>query len=138
MRRLNCSTPLMNKNVFSEFRTIKLGDKRLEERAERIVQRLVENPAASFPNIFSNQAELEAFYRFVENPYIKSDALFEGHRSATVERELKATKKFCSFTIRQNFPSQVDEFRSKAQMVFWGIALWRLAAMALIHSVLCA
>jgi hypothetical protein len=76
----------MNKNVSSEYSNIKLGDKRLENRAGRIVQRLVENPTASFPNIFPNQAELEAFYRFVENPYIESEALFEGHRSATLER----------------------------------------------------
>jgi len=76
----------MNYEIFSEFFNIDLGDKRLDKRAQRIAQRLVERPNDSFPNIFPNQAELEAFYRFVENPYVKNDHLFEGHRSATIAR----------------------------------------------------
>lgn len=81
-----CSTSLMNKEISLEFSNIKLGDKRLNSRVQQIVERLVEKPDASFPNVFPNPAELETFYRFVENPYVKSDQLFDGHKSATLQR----------------------------------------------------
>jgi hypothetical protein len=76
----------MKNEIAQEIKAIKLGDARLEKRAGQILHCIAERPNESFPKIFSNSAELEAFYRFVENPYVDSNAIFTGHRDATLER----------------------------------------------------
>ena len=44
------------------------GDERLKYRAEKCFSKLMLNPSASFPKVFSHSSELEGFYRFINNP----------------------------------------------------------------------
>ena len=76
----------MNQTLLSELESVSLGDKRLNRRAIKIANSLLEKSTESFPNIFSASAELEAFYRFVESPYVNSDALLKPHIAASVQR----------------------------------------------------
>lgn len=41
-----------------------LGDERLEKRMQSIVSTMCKRPAASFPDLFKEDSELEAVYRF--------------------------------------------------------------------------
>jgi hypothetical protein len=76
-------------NILSEFDGVSLGDARLNERALKIVARLQNKPSASFPRIFDKTSELEAFYRFIENPCVDNGSLLEPHITATVGRALE-------------------------------------------------
>ena len=75
----------MNK-IKTEFIESNLGDKRLSKRLLSIVNSVIESPEKSFPEAFGSSAELEGFYRFVENPYIKMKDILESHKQATLER----------------------------------------------------
>lgn len=77
------------RQIISEFEGLSLGDARLNERALKIAVRLNENPTASFPQIFEKSSELEAFYRFIENPYVRSGVLLDPHVAATIQRAEK-------------------------------------------------
>lgn len=76
----------MIEQLLSEFNGIDLGDKRRNRRSEAVLSRLQAAPTLSFPRIFPIEAELEAFYRFVENPYIDEKAIIAPHIKATLER----------------------------------------------------
>jgi hypothetical protein len=51
------------------------GDQRLDHRAQSCVQKMSEHPERSFPQIFSQPAELEGFYRFLNNPRVHYEDL---------------------------------------------------------------
>jgi hypothetical protein len=76
----------MTNSVFAEFSGLILSDKRREARASLIVDRLAEDPKSSFPEIFPEKAELEAFYRFIESPYVEAESLYRPHIAATIAR----------------------------------------------------
>lgn len=82
----------MKNQILQEVDGIKLGDARLDKRIKNILERISEKPGESFPSIFSDKAELEAFYRFVENPYIDSEDIFAAHQKASIERCRQAKK----------------------------------------------
>ena len=69
----------------TEYGGVKLGDRRLERRLPRIAQALEEEPRRSFPEALDT-AELEAFYRFVNNDRVTPEAVFAPHRDETVKR----------------------------------------------------
>jgi len=48
-----------------EFKHIDLGDKRLNQRAIRLAERLAEKPTASIPGACGGWAETQAAYRFL-------------------------------------------------------------------------
>lgn len=72
--------------VLSEFAGVELGDARLARRLEKIVSVLQAQPDASFPNAFGDTAELEGFYRFVENPKVNINKILAPHVRETIVR----------------------------------------------------
>ena len=63
-----------------------LGDRRLNRRQARIVQRLATNPSAGFPKSMVSNAELEAAYRFFSNEAVTAEAVLTPHYEATCRR----------------------------------------------------
>src|SRR3984957_5013571 len=58
--------------VRNRLSSIRLGDSRLTRRLNLVVRAIEQKPAASFPKIFPSKAELDAFYRFVNNERVSS------------------------------------------------------------------
>jgi IS4 transposase len=77
---------VMELDVVREFRGLKLGDWRREQRVRRIVEALQVRPAESFPKAMATRARREAFYRLVENEEVTFAALFAPHAAKTAER----------------------------------------------------
>ena len=61
-----------------------LGDQRLEKRMQSIVSTMYMRPAASFPDLFKEDSELEAVYRFLRNGRLGK--MLRGHIAHTVGR----------------------------------------------------
>jgi hypothetical protein len=68
-----------------EFKWVELGDKRLNERAGKIAGKLAEMPAATFPKALS-EAELTAYYRFVNHETVTFESLLDSHVESTKRR----------------------------------------------------
>jgi hypothetical protein len=69
-----------------EFVGIDFNDKRLSDRVVRIAECLGRSCRASIPAAADGRAEMEAIYRFVDNPKVSPPKLTYQHRCATVER----------------------------------------------------
>jgi hypothetical protein len=69
-----------------EFAGVDLGDKRLDRRAEAIVEKLSKRPSASFPKLMVTSKEQEALYRFLRNDRVTLMGLIEPHILATALR----------------------------------------------------
>ena len=69
-----------------EFREAPLGDLRLQRRLDAIESKLTTDPAATFPDAMGSSSELEAFYRFVNNPRVEPSTILEPHIRATMKR----------------------------------------------------
>ena len=78
--------------VGSEFAEIDLGDVRRDRRLRRLAGLLAAQPAASLPQACGNYAELEAAYRFFDNPAVTAQDIQQGHRLATLERCRQETR----------------------------------------------
>lgn len=63
-----------------------LGDERLERRMQGIVSTMCKRPAASFPDLFKDDSELEAVYRFLRNDRLSLGKALRGHIAHTVAR----------------------------------------------------
>lgn len=72
--------------LVKEFEGISLGDRRLEERARRIVEAISGSPGDSFPRQEATVAGREALYRFLSNRKVSLAKLLSGHVEATVAR----------------------------------------------------
>jgi hypothetical protein len=70
----------------SELASVELGDERLNRRLLSIVDRLSEQPSASFPHAMGDDAELEAAYRFFANERVTAEGILEPHFEATAAR----------------------------------------------------
>jgi len=73
-------------DLHSEISGAKLGDQRRSERAASIVEAIARRPSAGFPRVFDTEAELEAFYRLVNNTAVTPDALLAPHASESWRR----------------------------------------------------
>jgi len=62
------------------------GDARLSKRLQRIVEALGAKPSAGFPMALGNEAACEAFYRFLRNGKVTSEAIVKPHVDATVDQ----------------------------------------------------
>ena len=71
--------------VDSEYAGAALGDQRLNTRLQTIAATLEANPDVGFPHAMT-EAELEAFYRFLNNDRVEPDAILAPHIGATVGR----------------------------------------------------
>ena len=69
-----------------EFLGIDFKDKRLSDRLIRIADCLGKSCHASIPAAADGRAEMEAIYRFVDNPKVAPQKLTARHRCATLER----------------------------------------------------
>jgi hypothetical protein len=62
------------------------GDARLAARFRRVSATMAASPEASFPRAFDRGAELEAAYRFLNNPRVTMPELLKPHYEATAGR----------------------------------------------------
>ncbi len=69
-----------------EFREIDLGDKRRDNRAIRLVERLAERPTASIPGACRGWVETQAAYRFLSGEEYDWMDILEPHRQCTRAR----------------------------------------------------
>lgn len=69
-----------------EFEGADFGDRRLAKRLLSLVERLVVDPSASFPEAAGTDAALEATYRFLGNSAVTPERILAPHVSATLER----------------------------------------------------
>jgi len=72
--------------VAAEFVDAELGDTRLARRLTSIVQRMSKDPSASFPTAMETSAEIEAFYRFINNRSFDGADMLTPHTEATIAR----------------------------------------------------
>lgn len=70
----------------AEMGGVQLGDARLARRMSRIVAAVAAQPSASFPKCFLDSADLEGFYRFVNNRRVTHAELLQPHYEATAAR----------------------------------------------------
>ena len=69
-----------------EFGTIELGDRRLNERAVLLAERLGQKPGASIPGACENWAETAAAYRFLRNEQVGWEEVLRAHARASQAR----------------------------------------------------
>lgn len=69
-----------------EFEGARLGDERRQARLLKVASSVGRDPSASFPRAMGSDAELEAFYRFINNEHCSAEAIIEPHVEATLER----------------------------------------------------
>lgn len=62
------------------------GDKRINKRANLMINRMENNLEKTMPNIFTSNDELQAAYRFLRNDLVTPPKLLEPHRLATLSR----------------------------------------------------
>ena len=69
-----------------EFKTIELGDERLNRRAVLLAERLGRKPSASIPGACQSWAETTAAYRFLRNEQVSWDKVLAPHWQASPAR----------------------------------------------------
>ena len=72
--------------LYQELEGIDLGDKRLNRRARRLLEKLGNNPAASIPVACGGWDEIKAAYRLLSNEKVDGQKLLEPHYACTEER----------------------------------------------------
>src|SRR4030095_170924 len=73
-----------------DFEGALLGDTRRSARLIQIVEALERDPSSGFPQALESAAELEGFYRFINNDAFNASEVFEPHRRATLHRATQA------------------------------------------------
>jgi hypothetical protein len=73
----------------SEYIYADLGDKRLSNRLNKIVDAAGKAPSASLPKQSGSSASLEGAYRFIENDKVNPEEIMNSHVKCTVERASK-------------------------------------------------
>ena len=66
-----------------------LGDPRRTRRVQQVVEQIARKPGASFVEVFQSDADIEGFYRLLNNKHLGFYDLLEPHRDATVDRARK-------------------------------------------------
>jgi hypothetical protein len=84
------STKAVRGSVVPEYSGAALGDERRTRRLQAIARRLEDDPRTAFPNSLQSTAELEGFYRLVNNLAFGARDILEPHRQRTLERASKA------------------------------------------------
>jgi hypothetical protein len=72
--------------VAREFAGIKLGDKRLGQRAQIIMTQFSQQPTASIPQACERWGDIKAAYRFFDNDAVQPEQLLQPHSQATIQR----------------------------------------------------
>ena len=79
-----------SQRLSGDFEGALLGDTRRSARLIQIVEALERDPSSGFPQALESAAELEGFYRFINNDAFNSSEVFEPHRRATLQRATQA------------------------------------------------
>ena len=69
-----------------EFRTLDLGDQRLNRRTVLLAERLAAQPMASIPAACGGRAETQAAYRLLSNDTVGWEDMLEPHAHCTMQR----------------------------------------------------
>ena len=102
------STRAVKFSVVPEYAGADLGDERRSKRLVGIARRLQSKPRAAFPEAMQSSAELEGFYRFVNNPEIGAEDILAPHHAATLARAERAgTILVVHDTTHAEFPGRV-------------------------------
>ena len=72
--------------VEQEMSYLILGDKRLEERARKIMRDFSQNPTASIPEFCDDWAATKAAYEFYKNPIVAPERFLASQAQATLQR----------------------------------------------------
>jgi hypothetical protein len=72
--------------IMEELASISLGDKRLNDRAHKLLTQLSRNPTDSIPVACSGAKETKAAYRFFDNNNVSAQKIQESHYEATLAR----------------------------------------------------
>lgn len=72
--------------VEKDFEGAELGDARRSARLLQVVEAVAREPGLGFPRAFESAAELEGFYRFINNDAFDGQAVLKPHRKATLAR----------------------------------------------------
>jgi hypothetical protein len=72
--------------VEEELQQLDLKDRRLEQRARKLLGEFFCQPGSAIPQACGDWASAKAAYRFFANERVDSEALLESHRQATLER----------------------------------------------------
>src|SRR5258708_23557301 len=70
----------------AEIEDADFGDERLRRRAVHLLEALAADPAKSFPQVFKDESQLEAAYRFFNNDAVDPESVLEPHVAARLER----------------------------------------------------
>jgi len=73
-------------SIEDEFTTIQIGDKRLNDRTKKLALSFWSRPNHSIPGACRGKSELEAAYRFFDNPLVTHEKILQPHIEATIER----------------------------------------------------
>src|SRR5688572_25706946 len=74
------------RSIQEEYEGAELGDRRLNARVKRMAGELSARSGDSFPDVFSEESQLEAVYRFVNNDRVTLRKMVEPHAAATLRR----------------------------------------------------
>ena len=77
---------MTTKELQAELETIQLGDKRLNDRARKLLESFYADPQASINAAAHGWKESIAAYRFFDNNNVKPDEILKPHQQATIER----------------------------------------------------
>jgi Transposase DNA-binding/Transposase DDE domain len=72
--------------IKNEYAEAALGHASRNDRLEKIVEGLVDDPSASFPDAAGGDSALEGTYRFLNNPAVRFEQIWGPHRRCTRER----------------------------------------------------
>jgi hypothetical protein len=73
-------------SLASEFDGIDLGDKRLNKRAEKLLNAMCSSPGRTIPQNFQTWGEIKSCYRFLSNAKVTPLKIFKPHRAKVLER----------------------------------------------------
>lgn len=77
--------PVNSRALTSEFSQLE-AEPRLIRRATQLVEQWATHPGLGFPEVFSTDSELEAAYRFFNNPRIHFESLVDAQIQQTLRR----------------------------------------------------
>jgi hypothetical protein len=90
-----------------ELETINLGDKRLNKRAVKLLDRLGGKPNETIPSACRGWSETKAAYRFFTHKNVTCDEILKPHKEATLKRmELHDTVLLIQDTTQLNYSGQ--------------------------------
>ena len=73
-------------SLVSEFDGIDLGDKRLNKRAQKLLDAMSSSPGRTIPQNFQTWKEIKSCYRFLSNSKTTPSKIFKPHRAKVLKR----------------------------------------------------